>query len=186
MAVLKVRTDIITSIIVIPVGRAVILVIMYVEIFKMDVIVFFGIKCHLTSRWPIVSIIQVAKLILTISLSELSWYWQYHSVRSKVDTDNITQWDQRLILTISLSEIKVDTDNITQWDQSWYWHITQWDQRLILTISLSEIKGWYWQYYSVRSKVDTDNITQWDQRKNIQFTWILNPSVRSWYTQFFV
>jgi hypothetical protein len=152
MAVLKVRTDIITSITVILVGRAVILVIMYVEIFKMDVIVFFGIKCHLTSRWPIVSIIQVAKLILTISLSELSWYWQYHSVRSNVDTDNITQWDQRLILTISLSEIK----------------------------------GWYWQYYSVRSKVDTGNITQWDQRKNIQFTWILNPSVRSWYTQFFV
>jgi hypothetical protein len=86
--------------------------------------------------------------LLTISLSEIKgWYWQYHSVRSKVDTDNITQWDQSwywqyhslrsmLILTISLSEIKVDTDNITQWDQSWYW-----------------------QYHSLRSKVDTDNIT---------------------------
>jgi hypothetical protein len=158
MAVLKVRTDIITSITVIPVGRAVILVIMYVEIFKMDVIVFFGIKCHLTSRWPIVSIIQVAKLILTISLSELSWYWQYHSVRSKVDTDNITQWDQRLILTISLSEIKVDTD-----------------------ISLSEIKGWYWQYHSVRSKVDTDNITQWDQRLILT---ILLSEIKGWYWQY--
>jgi hypothetical protein len=84
-------------------------------------------------------------------------------VRSKVDTDNITWWDQRLILTISHGEIKgwywqyhlvrskVDTDNITWWDQ-----------RLILTISLGEIKGWYWQYHMVRSKVDTDNITWWE------------------------
>jgi hypothetical protein len=40
MAVLKVETDIITSITTSPTGRAVILVIMYVKIFKTGVIVF--------------------------------------------------------------------------------------------------------------------------------------------------
>jgi len=43
---LKVETDIITSIAVSPIGRAVILMIMYVENFKRDVIVFIGIKRH--------------------------------------------------------------------------------------------------------------------------------------------
>ena len=40
MAVLKVKTDIITSITARPIGRAAILVIMYVESFETDVIVF--------------------------------------------------------------------------------------------------------------------------------------------------
>jgi len=40
MAVLKVETDIITSITASPLGRTAILVIMYVETFKTDVIVF--------------------------------------------------------------------------------------------------------------------------------------------------
>jgi len=46
MAILKVKTDIITSISASSIGRAVILVITYVETFKMDVIVFIGIKHH--------------------------------------------------------------------------------------------------------------------------------------------
>ena len=51
MAVLKVETDIITSIAVSLIGRAVILVILYVDTFKTDVIVCIGyiIKC-LTSH----------------------------------------------------------------------------------------------------------------------------------------
>ena len=42
MSILKVDTEIITSIASCPVGRAVILVIMYIEIFKSDVVVFIG------------------------------------------------------------------------------------------------------------------------------------------------
>ena len=42
MAVLKAKTNIIASIVVSPIGRAVILVIMYVKTFKSDVIVFIG------------------------------------------------------------------------------------------------------------------------------------------------
>ena len=45
-AVLKVETDIIASIAASLVGLVVILVIMYVEIFNTDIIVFIGIKCH--------------------------------------------------------------------------------------------------------------------------------------------
>ena len=50
--VMKVETDIITNITVSLIGRAVLLVIMYVEIFKTDVIIFIGnvIMC-LTSHW---------------------------------------------------------------------------------------------------------------------------------------
>jgi hypothetical protein len=59
------------------------------------------------------------RLILTISLTQIKgWYWQYLSLRSKVNTDNISQ------------RSKVDTDNITHWDQRlilwkfsiWYLH----------------------------------------------------------------
>ena len=50
-AVLKVKTNIITTIAASPTGRS---MIMYVEIFKNDVIVFIGdVKICLTSHWPI-------------------------------------------------------------------------------------------------------------------------------------
>ena len=63
-AVLKVETDIITRIAASPIGQATILVIMYFETFKTDVV---------TSRWPIIS-----------------------SIKDRfIDTDNITQWDQK-------------------------------------------------------------------------------------------
>jgi len=66
MAVLKIVTDIITGI---AIGWPVIQVIMYVETFKLAVIVFIGnvIIC-LMSYWPII-----------FSLSEgVHWYWKYH------------------------------------------------------------------------------------------------------------
>jgi hypothetical protein len=100
---------------------------------KMTFIVFIGIKRHnVTSHWHDI----------------------FHCQDQSVDTDNITQWDQR--------------KNI----------------QFILTISPSEIKGrmsnLYWQYHPVRSKEEypiyTDNITQWDQRKNIQFILTISPS----------
>jgi hypothetical protein len=44
----------------------------YVETFKMDVIIFIGIKRHnVTSPWPILTKIRVTKLTLTISLCEI-------------------------------------------------------------------------------------------------------------------
>ena len=46
MAVLKIETDIITSITTSLIGRAVILVIMYVEIFKICIIIFIDNKRH--------------------------------------------------------------------------------------------------------------------------------------------
>jgi hypothetical protein len=46
MAVLKVEKNVITDISVSSKGRAVILVIMYVETFKTDNILFIGTKCH--------------------------------------------------------------------------------------------------------------------------------------------
>jgi hypothetical protein len=71
-AVLKVETDIITSIGDNLMRRVAILVIMYVKTFKMEVIVFIGIKRHnVTSHWPIISSIRVTKLILTKSLNEI-------------------------------------------------------------------------------------------------------------------
>jgi len=52
-SVLKVETDIISSISVSPIWRAVILVIRSVDTFKSDVIVFIGDVMCLTSDWPI-------------------------------------------------------------------------------------------------------------------------------------
>jgi hypothetical protein len=50
------------------IGRVMILVIMYVETFKIDVIVFISIKRHnATSHWPIFSSILVTELMLGIS-----------------------------------------------------------------------------------------------------------------------
>jgi hypothetical protein len=50
------------------IGRAMVLVIMYVETFKIDVIVFISIKRHnVASHWPIFSSVLVTKLVLAIS-----------------------------------------------------------------------------------------------------------------------
>jgi hypothetical protein len=77
MAVMKVETDIIAS----QIRWAVILVTMYVEPFKPNVIFFIGnIKMGLMSLWLII-----------VSFSQL------------IDTDDITQWDQR--------EKKLSSDN---------------------------------------------------------------------------
>ena len=71
MAVLKVETDIITSMTMSLIGRAVILVIMCV---KTDVIVFIGnvIMC-LTSHWLIVFSIRVRLSLLTRSYGETNY-----------------------------------------------------------------------------------------------------------------
>jgi len=71
-AVLKVKTDIITCITESLIGQAAILMVMYVETFKTDVIVFIDnvIMCLMT-HWPIISSIRVSLLILTISLGEI-------------------------------------------------------------------------------------------------------------------
>jgi len=73
MAVMKAETHIITSITASPIGRNVILVIVYVETLITNVIVFIGniIMC-LTSHWQII-----------------------FSIHQLVDTDNITWWDQK-------------------------------------------------------------------------------------------
>jgi hypothetical protein len=55
-----------------PICRAVMLVIMYVEMFKTDVIVFTGnVILYLTSHWQIIVNIRVSSLILTISLRDI-------------------------------------------------------------------------------------------------------------------
>ena len=74
MAVLKVETDIITSMKTSLIGQAVILVIMCVKTFKTDVIVFIGnvIMC-LTSHWLIVFSIRVHLSILTRSYGETNY-----------------------------------------------------------------------------------------------------------------
>ena len=73
-AVFKVETDIITSIASRLIGRFEILVIMYFETFKTDVISFISnvnvIMC-LMSHWPIIVSIRIRSLILTISLCEV-------------------------------------------------------------------------------------------------------------------
>jgi hypothetical protein len=125
MSVLKVETDIITSMVMI-------LLVMQVETFKTDIIVLIGnvIVC-LASHWPIFSSIRVDSLILTISLSEIK------GKMAKLLTISLSEIKGKMsqLLTISLSEIKGKmaklltislwdqringqiTDNITQWDQ---------------------------------------------------------------------
>ena len=67
-AVLKVEIDIIASIAPSPKGQAVIVVIMYVETFKTDVIVFIdNVLGYLTSNWPKIFSMRINSLILTIS-----------------------------------------------------------------------------------------------------------------------
>jgi len=67
MTVMKVETDIIISIVASLIGRAVIAVILYVETFKTDDIIFIStvIIC-LTLHWPMHFIIRVCLLILII------------------------------------------------------------------------------------------------------------------------
>ena len=69
---MKVETNIITSISVSPMGRVVILVIMYAKTFKTDIIDFIGqIRMCLMSHWLIIFCIIVHSLIPTISPSEI-------------------------------------------------------------------------------------------------------------------
>ena len=70
--VMKVETNIITSIRASLKGQTLILMIIYVETFNTNYIVFIdnAIMC-LTSHWPIISSIRVSSLILTISLCEI-------------------------------------------------------------------------------------------------------------------
>jgi len=70
-AVLKVETDIITSIVESPVERAAILVIMFVKTFRTDVTVIGNIIMSLTSHShrPIIFSIRVSSLKLIISFS---------------------------------------------------------------------------------------------------------------------
>jgi len=70
MTVLQVETDIITSISASLIRRSAILVVMYVEIFKADIIGF----------------IDVFDVTLT---------YNFHYQRQFVNTGNITQWDKR-------------------------------------------------------------------------------------------
>ena len=77
-AILNYETCIIASIAMSPIGRVIMLVKMYVEIFKTDVIVFIGIeRQHVTSQRPVFSSIRVRMLILTISRSEIKCYTIY-------------------------------------------------------------------------------------------------------------
>ena len=72
MAVLKVETDIITGITVNIIERVVILVIMYVETFKTDVISFIGnVIMGLMSWRPSISSSRVSSLTLIISLNKI-------------------------------------------------------------------------------------------------------------------
>ena len=68
MSVIKVETDIIVSISVIPIGKPVILVVMYFRTYKIDDIIFISNDImHLTSHWPIIFSIRVSRLILTLT-----------------------------------------------------------------------------------------------------------------------
>ena len=71
--VLKVETDIIRSIASSPIGWSLILVIMYVETFKTDIIVFIR-------NFSIFDVTPTDNF----QYQSVCWYWQYHSVRSKV------------------------------------------------------------------------------------------------------
>ena len=72
LSVLKAETDIITTKAASLIGQAEILVIMFVEIFKTDVIVFIcNIIMCLTSHWPIFCSQYQCPLILIISHSEI-------------------------------------------------------------------------------------------------------------------
>jgi len=63
------------------IGQGVILVIMYVETFKTDVIVFIGsIIMYLTSHWAIIFGIRIRSFILTISLGVECHFQQYFSL----------------------------------------------------------------------------------------------------------
>ena len=69
---MKVETDIITSITASPTGRSMILVAMFVESSKTDVIVFIGNAIMAsTSHWPITFRIRVSSLIVNISLVDI-------------------------------------------------------------------------------------------------------------------
>ena len=97
MSVLKVETDIITSIVASLTGWAVILVIMYIKIFKTGVIGFIcDVKMCLTSHWPI---------IFNIRVSSCAW---------ELQTDLIFLWIKvsSVIQTFSVAHIKGKMSNL--------------------------------------------------------------------------
>ena len=82
MAVIEVKTDIMDSITVSPIGQGVILVIMYVETFKTVVIVFIGnVEMHLMSCWLIIfSSINIThrdqgQNVKITEIIEIFWMW---------------------------------------------------------------------------------------------------------------
>ena len=91
-------------------------IIMYVETFKTDIIV----MC-LMSHWPTISSIRVSKLILIISLCEISM--RVSKLLLIISLCEINIRVSKLILIISLCEISIRVS------------------KLILIISLCEIKG---------------------------------------------
>ena len=69
----KIETEIIASIKASPIWQAVILMLMCIETFKSDVIIFIGnIIMYLMPHWPIISNNRITKLILTISLCKIN------------------------------------------------------------------------------------------------------------------
>ena len=153
-AVLKVETDIITSMTVSMIGRAMILMIVYVETSKTHIIVFIcNIIMCLTSHWLIVFSIRVSLLILTISLSEIKGNVSKHLVRSKEMCPN-TWWDQRKCVQ-TLGEIKGNVSKHSVRSKEMCPN-TRWDQKKCVQAL-------------VRSKEMCPN-TRWDQRKCVQIT----------------
>lgn len=139
---MKVETDIVSSIVTSPTGRAVIVRIMYGETLKTDVIVFIGnVIMTLTSNWLVI-----------------------FSIRVRVDTDNITGWDQKenaqVIENVQcVSHTFIDTHNITRWNQRKTVHFTD-----------------NFQYQS-HVIVDIDNMAWWDQSPKYRKTFHYNDSV---------
>ena len=93
---------------------AVIVVKMYVNTFKTDIIVFIvNVIMCLTSTDQSVS---VSPLILTISLNDINWpVSQYQSVHLFWQYPSMTSIDQSVSVSISQS---IDSDNIPQWEQA--------------------------------------------------------------------
>ena len=115
------------------IGRAVILVIMYVMTFKNDIFVFISNIMYLTSHWlpnfPVsdwvswywqyqtewvdTDNIRLSELILTIS-DWVSWYWQYHLVRSRIKCPKYWYWSILLTDTV-VYDVKSTYANCTTW-----------------------------------------------------------------------
>jgi hypothetical protein len=114
---LKVETDIITSITASPTGWAMILVIMYVEIFKTGVIVFIcDIKICLTSHWPIIFNIRVRSCTWELQPDLILLQIKASSVNQTLSAAHIKRKMSNLPIFSSINHT-VDTDTITLWNQ---------------------------------------------------------------------